>query len=450
MSENLKILNDKSLMVIFTYAPAGLGHLRVTDALYEGLPKNVTPVLLGSQDDSVGSIHRITSTSLLGRIIMENTQRGILEDVFTFFYRRWLKNNTQMLYNQMLTLLDQRLEMAKTLVIVSTHFGLAHQIAAIKEKVEYEKKVKILLAVQVTDDSPQHIWFVEGADLIFVPSEKTRMELIRYGKAVGLKPVNFVVSPYPLNPNLFSELSQEKKMNKHLQADIDSSLPINVAVPISGAAVQLEFVSKLLSGLFHISNRFKFQVISRVTDYTKNFLSLMLTKPYVFLSVSDHQREVVKKYEEVYRQKPILLEVTKPSEQAFKALLNTNQTGGSLLLFSDPVGRQEYDNLEFLQKHKLLPSKSEHQSLWNMAKLDKKLTETETDWLNLASKWRGIILPKHSSSAARFIYWCLREKIFRSMLKYKTDKNDGQEIAGNGVEKFWEKITDYLVEQKFI
>lgn len=444
MNQNLNSLSQKALMIVFTYAPAGLGHMRVTDALYEGLPKNITPVLLGSQDTSISNIHRLTSVNFLGRKIMEMTQRGLLEDIFAYFYRSYLRANTQILSEQMLTLLDQRLELAKTVLVVSTHFGLAHQIAAIKEKLQYERKIKVFLAVQVTDDSPQHMWYVPDADLIFVPSEKTKQELLRYGKNSKLKPVDIIVSPYPVSLNLREALSQDKKLNKELQSVKEGGVPINIAVPVSGAAVQLSFFTKLLSGLFYKSDRFKFHIISRAANYTKDFLSLMISKPYVRLHVSDHYREVVNKYEEVYKKNPILLEITKPSEQAFKALLSPNQSGGAILLFSEAVGRQEYDNLAFLQRHKLIPTLHEHQRLWHLSDSNQNLSGDDRFML---LNWRGLILPNRSAQAIQFIWWCLNQNIFRDMLKFKfKDKNN--EIADNGVSIFWEHVSKYLIDRK--
>lgn len=46
------LLHDPSVMIIFSYALTGLGHLRVTDALYRGLPEGVRPLTLYSQDTS--------------------------------------------------------------------------------------------------------------------------------------------------------------------------------------------------------------------------------------------------------------------------------------------------------------------------------------------------------------------------------------------------------------
>lgn len=66
MDKSLEPLKDKSLLIIFAYAPAGLGHLRVTDALYQGLPKDInTPLILGSQDETITYLHRLMSLNPL-------------------------------------------------------------------------------------------------------------------------------------------------------------------------------------------------------------------------------------------------------------------------------------------------------------------------------------------------------------------------------------------------
>ena len=39
-------LTNRQLLLVLTYAPAGLGHLRIMDALYHGLPETVNPVVL--------------------------------------------------------------------------------------------------------------------------------------------------------------------------------------------------------------------------------------------------------------------------------------------------------------------------------------------------------------------------------------------------------------------
>ena len=179
LKEEAKILKNKETVIILAYAPAGLGHLRVTDALYHGLPKTANPLLLGSQDKSITRIHRILSIHPIFRFFFELGQSGIPQYIVTYVYRNYLWLLTKLIYQQLTTILDQRIEETKTVLIIATHFGLAHQIAAIKDKLAKERKVKIVLAVQVTDDSPQYMWYIPGADLTFVPSEYTRRELAK-------------------------------------------------------------------------------------------------------------------------------------------------------------------------------------------------------------------------------------------------------------------------------
>src|SRR3989338_5919284 len=146
-------LRQDGNVLVFTYALAGLGHLRVTDALYNGLPLGSRPLALGAQDTSLTAIHRITSIHPLARSAFEWMQNGIAEEMFTSVYRYYLRSHVDLLYKQLLTLITQRYSKPKNILIVSTHFSLAHQLAVVKDRLSKEKGVEIILAVQVTDDS---------------------------------------------------------------------------------------------------------------------------------------------------------------------------------------------------------------------------------------------------------------------------------------------------------
>jgi hypothetical protein len=143
----------------------------------------------------------------------------------------------------------------------------------------------------------------------------------------------------------------------------------------------------------------------------------------------------------VLKETPISLEITKPSEQAFKALASTRERGGVIMLFSKPVGGQEYDNLHFLRNHGLMPTKQENRLLWKMAKRDESLKET--DLLTHAHHWRAILLPKDPNEASIFTIWCLKEKVFQSMMHY-TRSQQGDELQSNGVEQFWTQTVKLL------
>lgn len=448
MSEK-SLLSQKSLLLLFTVAPAGLGHLRVMKALYHGLPKEVDPLLLGAQDKSLSFFHRLTSIHPIFRAIFEWTQAGIPEDVFTSWYRWWLRSRSKILYNQLITVIDQRITTPDTLLIVATHFGLAHQVGSIKKKLEKEKKVKIILVVLVTDDSPQQVWYVPEADVIFVPSHTTQKELYKYGKNMSETTPQFEVCGYPISP-LLSARSVSYKFNiRKQQAEPESKSIIHMAIPISGAAVGTDYFTSLIDNLHSISQRFTFHVDSKVTPYTMPFINQMLTRSFVKVRVSATDREVIDSYERLYQNNEILLEVTKPSEQAFKALLKPTDVGGSLLLFSSPVGRQEYDNLFFLRRHHLLPFQHEAKYLWEHAHKGITLNNEEgKKVLERARTWRGLELPHDPTKGAQFIWWCLKEGIFESMLNFTqypyTEERHQLELESDGVKQFWNKVGDIL------
>ncbi len=449
--ENISaVLKDNSLVLILAYVPTGLGHLRVTDALYHGLPQGVISHLLGSHDKSLQYIHRITSIHPIARSLLEWTQTGKVEDIATLYYRRFFALRAAVLYEQLVTILDQRIELPQRVLIVSTHFGLGHGLSEIKDRLIKEKKVKVYLAIVVTDDSPQHIWYTPGADLTFVPSESTKRKLEQYAKKINLPAVNICVVPYPINSTLSKELTSVQNEDRRAQLTKNATVPIHVSIPISGAAVGLQYFRVLIDTLYTLSNSFVFHVITKLNSHTENFVSDMLTRSFVKISSAEHDREIVDKYTECYMNQVIALEVTKPSEQCFKALINPKHRGGSILLFSKPVGRQEYDNLNFLKRHGLIPTVKESQKLLEKSSRDQRLViNDELDLFNEACSWRGIELPEDPALSASFIWWCLREGIFRKMFhgtKIHADDPNLHELGEDGVVKIWTLISKYLQE----
>lgn len=431
-------------MIVFTYAPAGLGHLRVTDALYEGLPRESSPLLLGSQAKGIALLHRIMSVHPVMRRLFEWGQTGPFQDLITRVYRWQIRTQRELLYQQLMTLLDQRIELPKTVLIIATHYGLAHQAAAIKDDIAQERGIQVFVIVQVTDDSPQYIWLVPGADLTMVPSQYTRDGLREYARMSGLPAGDIVVSAYPISPKLTQALDKKAIFSRRHQLDPDSTSQIHVSVPISGAAVGLEYITELVDRLHQLSDRLLFHIVSRSAPYTLFFLRDMIERPFVKLYVSEQDREVVNWYEAVYQKHQIALEITKPSEQAFKALLRPDQNGGSVLLLAEPVGRQEYENVAFLQRHGLIPHPSEHDDLWRMALRNDELAATKRgkELFEMAQEWRGIILPHDPEQAAGFISWCQRQGIFLQMMRFERqpDRTDQTEVHSHGVRAFWDQV----------
>lgn len=439
MKKVWQILSKKSLTTIFAFAPAGLGHLRVTDALYHGLPVDDNVILLGTRDQLDKFFHKLINTYPFMKKLAEWTQYGLPELIITQIYLLFIRSNTYDLSQQLNTILDQRFIVSDRVVIIATHFSLAHQLAVAKKRVERQRQIKIWLIVVVTDDSPQRIWSVQGADLICVPSDHTKNQLQKYFPPKLRNKINFSVLPYPLSPMLSTSLDPATYRKRRIQVRPARSAKIHVSIPVSGAAAGIGPNLAIAEELYSKEKRFQFHIVSRSNSHTLPLLSTLLEKSYMNVYMSPKDRQVVELYEKLFENQVISLEITKPSEQAFKALLPPSQAGGALLLFSESYGRQEKDNLKFLLRNNLIPTKKAQKKLWDLAE---KHEEADSDLLEDARSWRGLCLPAHTSKAANFILWCLHTGIFSGMVKYKQVTSN--EVASNGVEQFWQTVANLM------
>lgn len=410
--------------MIFTYAPAGLGHLRVTDALVESRPKDTSYILLGSIDKFVTWIHRFTSINPVGKYIFLKSQYGLAEDLFTNFYRGFLRITAGFLRKQLLDII-QRNPGNDEIWIVATHFGMAHQIGAIKKRLMIETGRVIRLIVQVTDDTSQKIWVVRGSDLTFAPSQHVKAEFEAYAKT---KNINFVceVIPYPICNLLTRALP--KSLGQRNETFLEGNGTIRVAIPISGAAVGIGDLNLLVKELGFLSKRFEFWVLVKKSPFTELFIMMIQRLPRVKVMVGKNDAEMITLYELLYEQNLIHLEVTKPSEQAFKAILRPDLVGGSILLFTASVGRQEVDNMAFLERHGLLA-------------MPGSITYP-----------RSVKLPENPSEAAKYIIWALDSGLFARMsadnFRFSNEALQSGEVGADGADQFWKKAIEILDEKQ--
>ncbi len=266
-----------------------------------------------------------------------------------------------------------------------------------------------------------------------------------YGESLG-QTVRIEVVSYPLNPQRAISLSARQLANRKRQLEAMEKEPIQVSIPISGAAVGTLYFSHLIASLREKCDRFHFHIVSKDAPFTRNFLSSMEGKPWVRLYIGKQDREVVDLYDRLLDREVISLEVTKPSEQAFKALTGTQTRGGVILLFSEPVGSQESDNLDFLERHKLIPSTEDNVLLWKVAESSAGIKTTLGKRLYMESRtWRGVRLPKGSKRSADFIGWMLNSGMFSRMVCNNRSvvlKDEGKLIQGSkGVAEFWDLAT---------
>lgn len=416
-------------LLVFTYAPAGLGHLRVTDALVDSRPRNHPYVMLGSYDRFITSFHRFFSTNLIAKWVFTVSQYGLFADFATAVYRGILILTSGQIYKQLKNIISENKNLDE-MWVVATHFGMAHQIGAVKEKLEKDTGKKIRLIVQVTDDTSQHIWCIRGADLTFVPSHHTKKLLQRYANRLRMN-LDFEVIPYPLCPILTKKV-EGNDLRKEIYSQTEKH--INVSVPISGAAVGLSYISKLISSIVKRSKRFKFWVVVKKSVYTDVFLSTLSKLPEVELVTGRNDNEMISIYELLYQNNLMSIEITKPSEQAFKAILSPSYVGGSLMLFTSPVGRQEYENIDFLVRNDLM-SRSNYDG-------------NEESEKKINNYPRAIRLPKDPDIAADFILWGLETGLFPAFssknYKYSDKALESGEVGPDGAYCFWK-----IVEKHF-
>jgi len=415
------MINTKPL-VIFTYAPTGLGHIRVTDALRTSMPAQYTSTVFSPDSKFIETMHRITSINIVAREIAEWVQRGLPQAIFTKYFRRYLKSHIEGLAEQFISLILSQAERPQTIIIIATHFGLAHQLGTVMKELTNVLSAKIHLVVQVTDDSPQSIWYVDQADLIVCPGATTKATLAEYGRKAHLRSVPIAVLPYPLNPDFAAKLSAEKLKNRQDQLDPSSQTPIHIAIPISGAAVGMQFFVRLIEKLHAKSPRFIFHVVCRKALFTLEFIEKMRQKSYVKLYTSKSYQKTVDLYDHVYLEHVIAAEITKPSEQSFKALLSDEAVAGSVLFFAQPVGRQEFDNLDFFKRHQLLSLGSNQARCW--------------------------LLPIGSNATTEFIWQKFSSGQLLEVFNHSAQPKLTAETGDNGSQLFWELINETFYSSK--
>lgn len=435
----------EDVMVVLSTSPAGLGHVRVTEALHGGLDERVRVEVLGLEDHSAQELHRLASRNRVLRAVMEFVQNNpLVEESFSALYRERLRRKGKEAYHRMVELVKRRRPKPKVLLIVSTHFGLGYQIAAIKNALAEEFKLCVVLAVVVTDDSPQKVWGVVGADFLFVPSLTTKETLERYMMRITRSVPEVFVVPYPVSEDFCQPLSNKAFSDRKLQVNPRFKEPLKIMIPISGAAVQLNYFEQMISTLER-EKIADITVVSRESAYTKRFLSLCGEKRSVRVVAEIQDRDVVASYEKEYENTVFGLEITKPSEQAFKALVTPKQRGGVILLFSDPVGRQENDNLAFLVRHDLLPSPFDREVLGRyLSTGDRRLIDA--GFLERAEHWRGLLLPSSGSEAGRAILKFKQCGIFSAMLDF-SGYMDHPELRSDGVRRIWRTLAKRVGEK---
>ncbi len=429
-------LKSDDNLLIFTTSPTGLGHLRVMDALIDGLPIGIRYEEIGIENIRANKIHALGSRiPILTKVTEFYQTNPIAEFIATIAIKNYIKSHSSEVVREFATL-KAKYPDKKEYLVVSTHFNLAHAISFAKKELEEKLKIKIYLFVIVTDDSPQRIWAVKNADLIFTPSNSTRDKINNYLRKKTARTIS-----YPVSPRLAQELPQEEVDIFMTSVSPANTIPLQIVVPISGAAVQIDYLYNVIKEL-SLSN-FQFTVIGQETPYTQNFFQKISRVAHVQSSIGFSARQTVTLYESIFYQ-PIrpAIEITKPSEQAFKILLNPKDRGGVIELLTYPIGRQEYDNLKFFIRHRLIPNDEEQRILEKHLVTQDLPYSLRNEILYKASHWRGIRLPSNPNKASEFIKALKKVGILSAMMSFVAEEKE--ELTQHGVAQVWSAIGEYF------
>lgn len=417
-------------LVLFLDEETGLGHIRVTDALSDSIPSWVEKVFVREPDDVLVRAHAASSSSF-GKWLQEKMQYGIWQYLTTPLLRMlfWF---TAARYAQKILQQIEIHSSAEHIFFICTHFAPAHRLSHFLPfwRLRYPKKTFHLI-VQVTDDSPQYIWYIPGADLTLVPSAVTKIVLEKYAKHLFMRKHEIAVSPYPVSSFLSLPLSKEECAQRQMQLDPLHPAPMNVCIPISGAVVGTEFFLDFIQKLHARIPKTQFFVVCRETPGAQAFLEALKQFPYVKTYTGFRPAEVVEIYEMLYRTEVIAAEVTKPSEQAFKTMLGPSAKGGVIMLFTEPVGRQEKDNLDYMRREGLLPTPLEQENI----------REGKGEGSHL---WRGYTLLGGVAGAVEFIKALFEGGEFLRNITCLLEKNAQNTPPETSTDQFWQKVASLV------
>ena len=417
-------------LVFFLDEETGLGHIRVTESLEKSIPSWVEKVFIRELDEVLVKAHGAGSSSL-GKFLQEQLQYGLWQYITTPLLRLlfWI---TSARYAQKVIQQVSKHQSADHILFICTHFAPAHRLSYFLPfwRLRYPKKTFHLI-VQVTDDSPQYIWYVPGADLTLVPSRVTKIVLEKYAKRLRMSLHSIQVSPYPVSSFLNVPLSKAECEDRQMQLDPLHPALLHICIPVSGAVVGTGFLLELMKLLHQRIPKTFFHVVCRETDGAQPFLQEMQKLPFIKTYTGFRPADVVDVYERLYRSQIISLEITKPSEQAFKTLLSPATKGGVSMLFTEPVGRQEKDNLNYMRREFLLPSEE----------VQGEILAGRGDQSKL---WRGYTLSGKVEGSVAFIKTLFEGGEFLRNVTCLIQAKPTEFSQEDANHQFWEKVSGLL------
>lgn len=419
------VASGKKPFIVITYSLAGLGHLRVARALAAALPPGHDFAVLPGSESILSRAHGVMSNNPVLRNLFEFLQKCGPEVVINGLLRSLVRATSRQAKDELISLVKKQAALPSELAIVCTHFMLAEQLTYQKSALSRALNIPVKIYLQVTDDTVQNIWYIPGVDRLVVPSPHVANHFKNYAATHHLPEIPISVCPYPVSPLLTTTLTPDELSVR--RAQYEGRGVLSLLAPLSGATVGLDYLAELAVSLQDQSVHFTF--VGQASPRLKS-----LERLPVELLKAETAEGAVTAYDTYYREHVVGAEITKPSEQAFKALIPTDRVGGSILLFARPVGLQEYENFRYLEHYHFIPTLPVHRELYDLAKTH---TSLPAKFPSLAAPWRGLRLPTDPALAATFIAWARTSGLLSLM---GTEVPTAPELSSDGAKLFWQHI----------
>ena len=333
-------------------------------------------------------------------------------------------------------------------IFIYTHPDPAYIAGFYKHQLETKHGVKITNVLVMTDHfpaNPQFIWNLIDMDLIVAPDELTakltEKQLEYWAKIMKPRRLDrnahlpkVVVSGFPQEP-LYQQPINPNIINRQEQLDPKYEGPINIAIPLGGASPQMSFLADTILSLKKLIPQIKpwtlFKKHTKQSD--EIFVEKMHQAGATVETVQDNFQLVTRLCDNFNSDTLPALLIVKPGELSNLALFDPQQKGGVILLFTQPVGDQEVQNIHFLQSESggcVMPNDRKNQQLIQfLLKIadQSQLEISESEQLSFirksANNWRGLSLPKKPNDAAKFIFALRKFGILAVMSKYQKPEN---------------------------
>lgn len=441
---------------------AGAGHLRPLKALQHVLSKYITRADVKTL---TAKTHSLGSNNPVGKWLMEMQQRHcFFQDLIAapLAHHLALRQDTKVVVETLKKLIEvARSEDKNEVMLIHTNPDPAYISGHRKFELEKEENINICNVLVITDHFPTHpqfIWNLIDMDIIVAPDEVTAVttekELQRWAKKMK-KPIEklprVITCGFLQEP--FFTCENEEFRNKRLRQTLPESVEkIDVAIPLGGASPGMPFLGDLVKKLHDINFSFNPWSVRKKNGRPMSVVyDEALIKAEGQVVEVDNNDELIDIFGErfISENRPTAV-IVKPGELSNLMLFSPKQTGGAIMLLTEPVGDQEKQNkLYFQSKYggSVLPTDHENQQLVglvyrniNKDQIDGVDTVLFEQFKKQAVKWRGVSLPPDPKIAADFIYGLKKFGIMHAMAQYEKYDTvpDGQK--SNGVFSFMEKI----------